>query len=244
MAAIIVAVVTYVVFEVSEDLLVQGAPLTSGPLVGAIVSFIGNVTATVQSLGYWGIFLLMVLESSSLPIPSEVVLPFAGFMVSIGQLNFWFTVAVATVAGIVGSLIDYYIGLKGSKFLIQKRILGRVLLSESQLNVAAGWFNKYGAITVFVSRLIPGFRTLVSFPAGASKMPLAKFVIFTTAGCLIWNAVLIYFGDFLGSNWKEVAGVSHYLIIGSVGVFVAAAVVYLLWRKRRTARSKFQSATT
>ncbi len=232
-AIIVIAVVTYILFEVSEDVLIEGAPLTSGPLVGAIVSFVGNVTTTVKSWGYAGIFLLMLLESSSLPIPSEVILPFAGYLVSIGHLNFWITVAIATTAGITGSLVDYYIGLKGSNFLNQRRILGRVLLSKSQLNVAAGWFNKYGTITVFVSRLIPGFRTLVSFPAGAAKMSLAKFVAYTTVGCLIWNGVLIYFGDFLGANWREVAGVSHYLIIGAVGTLAVLVVGYLLWRRRR-----------
>ena len=234
-------VIAYILVEVTEDIFTGATPSMGGPFVAAIVSFVGNVTATVKAWGYPGIFLLMLLESSSLPIPSEVVLPFAGYLVSIGQFNFWITVAIATVAGIAGSLIDYYIGLKGSNFLNQRRVLGRMILSKSQLNVAAGWFNKYGAITVFVSRIIPGFRTLVSFPAGDAKMPLAKFVAYTTAGCLVWSGVLIYVGDFLGSNWREVAGVSHYLIIGAVVGLAALIVGYLLWR-RRTTKSKPSSS--
>jgi membrane protein DedA with SNARE-associated domain len=232
-AAIAIVIAVYVLFEILEDIFIEGAPVTSGPLISAIISFTRNVTATVQSGGYVGIFVLMLLESSSLPIPSEVILPFAGYLASMGHLNLWITVIVATVAGIAGSLVDYYIGLKGVQSLARHRILGRVLLSATQLEIAAKWFNKNGAFMVFLGRLIPGFRTVVSFPAGAVRMSLAKFVAFTTAGCLLWNIVLIYFGWYLGSNWTEVAGVLRYLILAAVVAVVLVIVVYLIKRKRR-----------
>ena len=183
-ATIIIIIAVYVSFEFLEDVFIEGAPLTSGPLVRAIMSFTGNVKDTVSSWGYLGIFGLMLLESSSLPVPSEVILPFSGFLVFKGQLNFIVTVAVATVAAIMGSLIDYYIGLKGIEVLTKRKVLGRALLSMDQLTFAGKWFNKYGSLTIFLARLIPGIRTLISFPAGAAKMPLAKFLVFTTAGCI------------------------------------------------------------
>lgn len=198
---------------------------------------------TVASWGYPGIFGLMVLESSSLPVPSEVVLPFSGYLVSTGQLNFWETVLVATTAAIFGSLIDYYIGLKGVEALAKRRVLGRVLFSKDQLALASKWFDKHGAIIIFLARLIPGIRTLISFPAGAAKMPVAKFLAFTVAGCLLWNSVLIYVGYYLRSNWTEVAGISHYIIIAVIAAFVALVVVYLVIRsRRRKARTQMQNS--
>ncbi|MCW4009483.1 MAG: DedA family protein [Candidatus Bathyarchaeota archaeon] len=239
-ASLVLVVAVFLIFEVVEDLLVEGAPLTSGPIVCFFVSFTKDATMTVQSWGYGGVFVLMLLESSSLPIPSEVILPFAGYMVSSGTLNFELTVIVATAAGLAGSLIDYYIGYRGVHVLLDHKILGRAFFTKRQLETAAGWFSKHGSITVFLSRLVPGFRTLVSFPAGAVRMPLAKFVAFTTVGCLIWNALLIYVGVFLGENWRRVAGVSHHLILAVLVVSAAVFVGYLLWRRRRRKRAQTQ----
>lgn len=219
-------------FEILEDVFIEGATMTSGPLISAVISFTHNVKDTVQSWGYTGIFVLMLLESSSLPIPSEVVLPFAGYLISKGILNVWITVPIATAAGITGSLIDYYIGLKGVQSLAKHKILGRVILSQTQLKIAASWFNKNGASMVFFSRLIPGFRTIVSFPAGAVRMKLPKFIVFTTAGCIVWNVILIYVGYYLGKNWAEVAGISRYLILASVVGILVLLVILLIRRKR------------
>ena len=239
---IIIILIVYISFEFLEDVFVESKSLTSGPLVSAIMSFTKDVKNTVASWGYSGIFGLMVLESSSLPVPSEVVLPLSGFLVSIGHLNFWVTVFVATIAALIGSLIDYYIGLKGVEALAKRRVLGRVLFSVDQLALASRWFDKYGAIIIFLARLIPGIRTLISFPAGAAKMPVAKFLVFTLAGCLLWNSVLVYVGYYLGSNWTEVAGISHYIIIAVIAALVALGVVYLVVRSRRgKVRAQLQS---
>lgn len=231
-AAIIIVLAVYVLFEFLEDFSIN-APLTSGPLVSAIMSLTRNVKETVASWGYGGIFGLMVLESSSLPVPSEVILPFSGYLVSIGRLDFWITVLVATVAAIAGSLVDYYIGLKGIQALAKRRVLGRVLFSMDQLTFAGKWFSKYGSLTIFLARLIPGIRTLISFPAGAAKMPLAKFLVFTTAGCILWNILLIYVGFYLGSNWTEVAGISHYILIAVIAALAMIVAVYVVMRRRK-----------
>lgn len=232
-AAIVICVFVYISFEFLEDILIEGTPLTSGPLVSAIISFTGNVKDTVSSWGYPGIFGLMLLESSSLPVPSEVILPFSGYLVSTGQLDFLETVAVATFAAILGSLIDYYIGLKGIEALTRRKVLGRVLLSMDQLTFAGHWFSKYGSLAIFLGRLVPGIRTLISFPAGAAKMPLAKFLVYTTAGCVLWNSILIYVGYYLGQNWAEVAGVSHYILIAVIVASVAVIVGFLVRRRKK-----------
>ena len=232
-AVTIIVIAAYVVFELLEDVFIEGAPITSGPLVSAIISFTSNVKDTVSSWGYPGIFGLMVLESSSLPVPSEVILPFSGYLVFKGQLDFWVTVLVATVAAIAGSLVDYYIGLKGIQALTKHRILGRALFSVDQLTFAGKWFNKYGTLTIFLARLVPGIRTLISFPAGAAKMPLTKFLVFTTAGCILWNSLLIYVGYYLGTNWTEVAGISHYILIAVIAALAVLIAVYLVMRRRK-----------
>ena len=235
---IIFVIAFYLLVEIIEDVLIEGTPITSGPLISAIMSFTSNVKTTVSSWGYPGIFGLMILEASSLPIPSEVVLPFSGFLVSLGRLTFVETLFVASVAAILGSLIDYWIGLRGVEVLTKQRILGRAIFSVDQLKKADKWFNKYGIVMVFLGRLIPGIRTLISFPAGAAKMPLAKFLAFTAAGCVLWNSVLIYVGYYLGSNWTEVAGVSHYIIIGVVASLLVVFVLYLVMHNRRIETAK------
>jgi membrane protein DedA with SNARE-associated domain len=230
--------VVYVSFEFLQDFFVEPSPLTRGPLVSTIISFTNNIKDTVSLWGYPGIFGLMLLESSSLPVPSEVILPFSGYLVSTGQLNLWIAIIVATVAAIVGSLIDYYIGLKGIEALSKRRVLGRVLFSIDQLAFADKWFSKYGSLTIFLARLIPGIRTLISFPAGAAKMPLTKFLIYTTAGCILWNSLLIYVGYYLGNNWTEVASVSHYILIAVIVALAVAISGYLISRRKRKVLSK------
>ncbi len=196
-----------------------------------------SLTSTVASWGYGGVFSLMLLEASSLPVPSEVVLPFAGFLVMTGHLDFIVTLVVATVAALIGSTVDYYIGLKGVQALTKYRLLGHAVFSEHQLKVAANYFTRYGAVMVFVGRLIPVLRTLISFPAGAVKMPYAKFLGYTLAGCLIWNSFLIYVGYYLGGKWREVYAFSHYIVV----VVVAAAVVFFLWYFLRRRKQKINA---
>jgi membrane protein DedA with SNARE-associated domain len=235
---IAVVVVLYFVLDFFDDVVIEGNPVASEPLIGLIVSIARGVTSTVRTFGYPGVFVLMLLETSSLPIPSEVILPFAGYLSFSGQFDAWIVVSVATVAGIFGALIDYYIGLKGVQQLIKHKILGKVVLSTVQLELAQKWFDKHGSLMVFASRLIPGFRTTFSFPAGAAKMPMKKFLFFTTVGCLVWNAVLVYLGWYLGKNWTEVAGISRILLLVAIVAAVILVAVYLLVRRRTIRRQK------
>jgi membrane protein DedA with SNARE-associated domain len=235
-AIIAIAIILVIVIEILEDVVVEGAPLTSGPLVwvwNGVISVTRNVTNTISSWGYMGVFFLMLLESSSLPIPSEVVLPFAGYLVSLGSINFWIANLAATTAGISGALIDYFVGMKGWRYLTKKGTIGKVFFNKNQLDTATSWFKRYGTIVVLFSRLVPGFRTVVSFPAGAIKMPLSKFIVYTAVGCLLWNALLIYLGFFLGSRWTQVAGVSHYLLIAAIAAFICAVIGYFVWKRSK-----------
>jgi membrane protein DedA with SNARE-associated domain len=235
--AIVVFVILIILLETLEDTLIEGGTFKGTPLdllLNAVIMLTRDVTATVSSWGYAGIFLLMLFEASSLPVPSEVVLPFSGYLISLGQINLWLTILVSTLAGITGSLVDYYVGMKGIDLLTRRKALGKLLLNKARLETAERWFNKYGSLVVFLGRFVPGFRTLVSFPAGAVKMSLTRFIAFTLAGCLVWNAFLTYIGVYVGTNWREVAGVSHYVIIGVVAVILVAFVVFLISRKRGT----------
>jgi membrane protein DedA with SNARE-associated domain len=231
---IVAVVFVMVILDTLEDTLIEGGGFASTPLAALLnvaVMFTQNVTATVSYRGYAGIFVLMFLESSSLPVPSEVILPFCGYLVSLGQLNLWLTILVSTFAGISGSLVDYHIGMKGMSLLTRRKTLTKLLFSKARLEMVERWFDKYGTTAVFLSRLIPGFRTLISFPAGAVEMPLPKFITYTTVGCLVWSAFLICIGEYVGANWREVAGISHYLIIGFLAAILVAFVVFLIGRR-------------
>jgi len=140
--AIVAVLIAIVLLDTLEDTVIEGSSFSGtrlGIMLNAIVAFTRGVTATVSSWGYAGVFLLMLLEASSLPIPSEVILPFAGYLVSTGQLNVWITILVATLAGMAGSLIDYYIGRKGTDFLARRKILDKLLFDKKRLEMAAAW---------------------------------------------------------------------------------------------------------
>lgn len=160
----------------------------------------------IQSTGYFGIFILMGLESALVPIPSEVTMPFSGFLASRGELSFVLIVIVGTIANLAGSLLAYYIGyvLEETVLLNMIRKYGKlILLSEHEYRKAEHWFRKYGDKIIFVSRLLPGIRTVISLPAGMFEMDLKKFVIYTTVGCLIWSTLLTYIGFVMGENWNK-----------------------------------------
>ncbi len=166
----------------------------------------------IHSTGYAGIFLLMMLESALIPIPSEITMPFAGFLVSRGELNFILVVLTGAIANLVGSLIAYYIGY----FLEETVIVGWIkrwgkflLITPDDYEKSRHWFQKYGASIVFFSRLLPGIRTFISLPAGLAKMDLRKFSLYTFLGSLLWCAVLTYVGVVLGENWHTLEPIYH-----------------------------------
>jgi membrane protein DedA with SNARE-associated domain len=147
----------------------------------------------------------MFLESALIPIPSEVTMPFSGFLASTGVLNFWLIVITGTLANLAGSITAYYVGYLLEETVLLKLIkkYGKfILISETEYRHAEHWFQKYGDKVIFISRLLPGVRTVISLPAGMFEMNLKKFIIYTTLGCFIWSALLTYIGMYMGENWQ------------------------------------------
>jgi membrane protein DedA with SNARE-associated domain len=188
------------------------------------------IISFIESTTYLGIFILMALESALIPIPSEVTMPFSGFLAQQGELNLWLVVAVGTVANLVGSLVGYYIGkvLEETVLLNLIRKYGKfVLISEKEYATSKRWFEKYGDKIVLISRLLPGIRTIISLPAGMFEMDLKKFIIYTTLGCLIWSALLTYVGYVMGENWQSLEVYYRKFEVVIIGLLVLAVVWYI-----------------
>ena len=169
----------------------------------------------------------MVVESALIPVPSEIIMPFSGFLVSSGKLSFVPTILAGSIGNLVGSVMTYYLGLKVGRQVIIK--YGKyVLLSEKHLRVTEGWFAKYGDVTAFVGRLLPGVRTYISLPAGTGQMRLGRFMLFTFIGSLIWTTGLTLVGMELGSNWQNIDKYSTYLDIAAA----IAVVAFVIWFAR------------
>ena len=184
--------------------------------------------------GYAGVFLLMTLEGATLPVPSEIVLPVTGFLVYNHTLDFWPAVAVASLGGLLGTVIDFSIGY----YLGRPAVLryGRkIRLSERHLMIAEGWFAKHGSAAVLFARFVPLLRTLIAFPAGVAKMRVSKFLAFSAIGIVIWDIVLIYLGVLAGQNYSSIVnGLDATLpLIGYAALAgVVLALVFLTRRKR------------
>jgi membrane protein DedA with SNARE-associated domain len=162
----------------------------------------GFIVATISLLGYSGIVLLMAIESACIPLPSEIIMPFSGYLVSTGQMNLWAVGIAGAVGCVLGSLVAYWVGMYGGRPLIEK--YGRyVLISPHDLDMADRWFATRGEIIVFVSRLLPAIRTFIAFPAGVARMNLKRFIIYTFAGSFPWCLGLAYFGQKLGEKWNK-----------------------------------------
>lgn len=196
-----------------------------GHLIGIIASFI---IAVISSSGYAGVILLMAIESACIPLPSEVIMPFAGFLVYRGEFELYQVALAGGLGCVVGSVPAYYLGLHGGRPLVQR--YGKyVLLSQRDLDLAESWFTRWGDWAIFFSRLLPVVRTFISFPAGIARMNFARFVIYTFLGSFPWCLGLAYIGMKLGSNWNTLAGYFHRFDI-AIGLIIAAGVVYFLWQ--------------
>src|SRR3954468_8118019 len=191
------------------------------------------VTATIGGYGLFAVFGLMLLESTGILIPSEAISPFAGYLVSQGQMSFFGAVAAGILGNLVGSWIAYFIGLWGGRelWLCYGRFVG---VRAHHLALAEKWFDKYGEFTVLISRCLPAVRTFISFPAGTARMNFAKFTLYTFLGCVPWVFALTYLGYVLGENWETIGNYLHYLDFAVAAALVTGAV-YLFWRWRRSA---------
>jgi membrane protein DedA with SNARE-associated domain len=195
---------------------------------------------TISSLGYFGIYVLMILESMVIPIPSELVMPFAGFLAADGTFNFWLVVLFSTLGSITGSLISYYIGKYGGEKIVLK--YGKYMfLDVHDLKKTEKWFKKSGEKTIFIGRLIPVVRHLISIPAGIGKMDIKKFCIYTVLGAALWNFILTYLGYVLGKNWDKVRHYTEPISI-IVAILLMGVFVYFIYRhiKNKKEAQKWQ----
>ncbi len=192
------------------------------------------VVAYIVALGYWGIGLGMAIESANVPLPSEIILPFGGYLVSTDELRFWGVVLAGTVGGTVGSVFSYALGAWGGRPLVLR--YGRYAgVSAQKLNIADQWFARYGEATVFFTRMMPVVRTFISLPAGISRMHFRRFVIYTFLGSLPWSIALTYVGYQLGENWQSLKPFFHRLDLLVVGV-LAITVLYFGFRTKQRLR--------
>jgi membrane protein DedA with SNARE-associated domain len=205
-----------------------------GKIIEVLTAFI---VATISTLGYGGIVLLMAIESACIPLPSEIIMPFSGYLVYTGRFNLWLVGIAGAFGCVVGSLIAYWVGMYGGRPLIEK--YGKyVLVSHHDLDLADRWFARFGEIIVFVSRLLPAIRTFIAFPAGVARMNLKKFIIYTFAGSLPWCLGLAYVGQKLGERWDKdprLKALFHRFDF-VIGVLLVMAIVWWVWRHVRHSR--------
>ncbi len=195
------------------------------------------ITAVIASLGYGGLFALMFIEGVITPIPSEFVVPFAGYLAAQGTLNLMLVVLVATAGATAGSMVAYYIGYFAGRPLLLR--YGRyVRLGEDDLRWAERWFEKYGDWGNLIGHAIPGVRSFISFPAGMAKMKLWRYVVFTAIGSAIWNTVLAVAGFLLLDRWRSFAEATENVDLYVVAAAVAVVVGYVYWHKWRMARAR------
>jgi membrane protein DedA with SNARE-associated domain len=208
-------------------------------LVAKIIGILsGFIIAVISTMGYAGVVLLMAIESACIPLPSEIIMPFAGYLVFKGQFNLWLVGVAGAVGCVLGSLVAYWVGMYGGRPLIEK--YGRYLLvSRHDLDLADRWFARYGEVIIFISRLLPAIRTFIAFPAGVARMNLTRFVVYTFAGSLPWCIGLAYVGQKLGEQWDKNDTLKTWFhrfdfVIGIVGVLVVA---WWIWRHIKHARA-------
>ena len=196
-------------------------------ILAPLVQFI---TSIISNLGYGGIFFLMILESALIPIPSEVIMPYSGFLVSVGKLGSVGVVLAGSFGNLVGSIATYYLGLRLGRTAIIK--YGKyVLFKKKHLEYTERLFERYGEKIAFVGRLLPGVRTYVSLPAGIGLTDFVKFTAYTFAGSLIWNTLLTYAGIELGMNWKHIDKYSGYLYTIAI-ISIITIIFWILYNRR------------
>jgi membrane protein DedA with SNARE-associated domain len=200
-----------------------------------VIPFLNSLYGAV---GYLGVLLAMGIESAMVPLPSELILPYAGFLVSDqtqieprthGPWQFWVVVVIATIGNTLGSLVAYAIGAYGGRPFLER--WGRYLLIRPhEIELADRFFERYGAATVFVGRLLPIVRTFISFPAGVTRMPLAPFIVYSTLGALPWSALLVYAGTVLGAHWVDIRHALQPFDLAIAVIVVAGVVLFIWWR--------------
>jgi membrane protein DedA with SNARE-associated domain len=192
------------------------------------------IVAVISATGYFGVVMLMAIESACIPLPSEVIMPFAGYLVSIGQFSLVGAATMGALGCNVGSTVAYFVAAHGGRKVFE-RWGAYVLISPAELDRAEQFFARYGAITVFVGRLLPVVRTFIAFPAGLARMPMMQFQIYTFIGSWPWCFGLAYIGYLLGARWNSdptFRSLFH-RFDAVIVVLLAAALGWFVWMRLR-----------
>jgi membrane protein DedA with SNARE-associated domain len=200
---------------------------SGGSSGGGIFSL--NLFTSLLDIGYAGLFALMLMESASVPIPSEVILPLAGYLVFLGKMNLGLAIIDSTIAALIGALIDYFLALWLGRPVVYG-LLGRVGISASHLDDGERWLDSRGSWSVFIGRFIPVVRTVISIPAGLVRMKLSTFVALTAAGSLLWSALLIYLGYSAGPLWQSASNsLSAFADQAALGIIALLCLLYVAY---------------
>ena len=201
-------------------------------MIGTVIEWVITelskfVISTISLMGYSGILLTMAIESACIPLPSEIIMPFSGYLVTTGQFTMLGVTLAGAVGNVLGSIVAYYAGVWGGRPFVER--YGRYfLVSHHDLDVADRWFAKYGEAAVFFGRMLPVVRTFISLPAGIANMNFPRFVIFTFIGALPWCYLLAYIGVRMGEEWDTLRGYFHQFDV-VIGIVIVLAVGYFLW---------------
>jgi membrane protein DedA with SNARE-associated domain len=191
----------------------------------------------IEALGYPGLLVLMAMESMVFPLPSELVMPFAGFLAAEQKMNLGLVILFSSLGSIIGSLISYYIGYYGGNKLVIK--WGRYfLLDVTDLEKTEQWFRRKGKKTIFISRFVPVVRHLISIPAGIGKMDVKIFSFYTIAGAAMWNSLLAYLGFVLGKNWGAIRHYSEYFSLAVAAILLTAGIYFVVRHIRNKKRER------
>lgn len=185
-----------------------------------------HIVTVISQLGYVGVAALMAVESACVPLPSEIILPFAGYLVATGRFSLWAVALAGALGSVVGSLVAYALGAWGGRPLAER--YGRyVLVSRRDIERASGWFERRGDVTVLMGRMLPVVRTFIGFPAGMARMNLWRYSLYTFVGSYAWSLALAWIGRALGERWAAVGGWFHRLDVLIVALAALAAALYV-----------------
>ena len=194
------------------------------------MSLLHHMTSAILALGLIGVFVGMILESAYIPLPSEIILPYAGYLVYLHRASLPSAILAGLAGGMIGAIIGWVIARYGGRPLVEH--YGRYIgIRRHELDRAEAWFARHGDGAVFFGRLLPGVRTYISFPAGVAEMPLGRFFLFSLLGSLPWTIVLTYVGYSLGAHWKSVTQASH-LLLAAILIGLVAWIVMIRGQRR------------
>jgi len=209
-------------------------------MVGKIIEILtAFIVAVISTLGYGGIVLLMAIESACIPLPSEIIMPFSGYLVYTGRFSLWWVGVAGALGCVLGSMVAYWVGMYGGRPLIEK--YGKyILISHHDLDLADRWFARYGEAIVFISRLLPVIRTFIAFPAGVARMNIPRFIIYTFAGSLPWCLGLAYVGQKLGQQWDKNPALKNWFhrFDFVIGIVIVLAAAWWVWRHIKHSRKE------